>query len=341
MRRTVILIIAALVAFGTAQAQDAPAGRLEAVRERGFVRCGVSGRLPGWSLLDEATGAVSGFDADMCRALAVAIFGTADETTLQFAFLTSSERFAALENDLVDVLFRTTTFTLTRDSDLRGAFGPIYFYDSQSVLVRRDSGITSLDQADGLTICTESGTTNEQNVIEEFNRRGLSFELVLSETTTESNTAFLDGRCAALTTASSLLEGVRGSFTNPDDYVLLPESFVPGEPIAPMSLEGDARWDQVVAWTVYAVIEAERLGVTSENVDSMRESTDVSVRRLLGVEGDLGTLLNVDNAFAANLITSVGNYGEIYQRNFPGLPREGTLNALWTEGGLLFSPPWR
>ncbi len=315
-------------------------GTLGVIKERGKLICGVNSGVPGFGFLDEETGTFSGFDIDYCRALAVAIFN--DPNAVEFRPLTAAARFTALATGEIDVLIRNTTWTFLRDVDLKNNFAPTTFYDGQGFMVRKDSGITSALQLDGATICVLQGTTTEQNLIDWAAQNGLDITPLVFAETAARDQAYDEGRCDAITSDKSQLAAIRTKLANPDEHVILPET-ISKEPLGPVVRHGDDQWFDVVKWTVFCTIEAEELGVNSQNVDAMLQSDDPRVRRLLGVEGDFGEKLGLSNDWCANVIRTLGNYGEIYDRNITpiGLTREGTLNALWTEGGLLYSPPFR
>ena len=288
------------------------------------------------------TGEVSGFDADYCRALAAAIFGEATGDTLEFVALTAAERFTALQNGEVDVLFRNTTWTLSRDSDLVGDFGPTTFYDGQGLMVPADLGVMSIDDLDGASFCSQTGTTTELNISDAMNQRGFDFELIPFETSADSATGYASGRCDVLTSDKSQLAGIRSTLEDPSAHVILPDT-LSKEPLGPMWLQGDAQWGDVVTWTVFATFQAEEFGITSENIGDFAGSDSPEIRRFLGEEGDLGSFIGLDADFAANAIAAVGNYAEIYERNIVpiGIERAGSVNDLWTHGGLIYAPAWR
>jgi general L-amino acid transport system substrate-binding protein len=303
----------------------------------------VNNAVPGFGFVDEK-GNFSGFDVDYCRALAVAIFN--DATAVEFRPLTAAERFTALQTNEVDVLIRNTTWTLGRDVELGADFGPTTFYDGQGMMVRRDSGFASLDDMGGATICVLSGTTTEGNLADAFTARGLTYEPLVFATSDETRVAYNEGRCDGLTSDKSQLTGLRTALDVPADHVILPEA-MSKEPLGPVWAHGDQQWGDVVRWVVWSTMIAEEKGITSANVDDIVASnpTDAEVRRLLGIEGDFGTLLGLAPDFVVNVIQAVGNYGEIYDRHLgpsgTDIPREGSLNALWTQGGLIYAPPWR
>ena len=320
--------------------------RLQAVKDSGAVRCGVNTGVPGFGFLNEQ-GEFVGFDIDFCRAIAVAIFN--DANAVEFRPLTAAERFTALQTNEIDVLIRNTTWTLTRDVELGTDFGPTTFYDGQGMMVRRDSGFASLDDMGGATVCVLTGTTTEGNLADAFNERGLSAEPLVFATSDETRVAYDEGRCDGLTSDRSQLNGLRTALSNPADHFILPET-MSKEPLGPVWAQGDLgdqRWGDVVRWVVNAIILAEEKGITSENVDEIVASDpqDAEVRRLLGIEGEFGALLGLAPDFVVNVIREVGNYGEIYERHLgpagTDIPREGTQNALWTEGGQIYAYPWK
>lgn len=317
--------------------------RLEAVRSNGVLRCGVNAGVPGFGFLNEA-GEFTGFDTDFCRALAVAIFN--DPTAVEFRPLTAAERFTALQTNEIDVLIRNTTWTFSRDVELGTDFGPTTFYDGQGMLVRKDSGFTSLADMGGATVCVLSGTTTELNLADAFSARGLSYEPLVFDNSDETAAAYDEGRCDGLTSDKSQLAGLRTTMANPDDHVILPET-MSKEPLGPVWAHGDQQWGDLVSWVVNGVIIAEEKGITSANVAEIAAGTpeDPEIARLLGLEGSFGELLGLEPDFMVNVIAAVGNYGEIYQRHLgpegTDIPREGSFNALWKDGGLLYPPPWR
>jgi general L-amino acid transport system substrate-binding protein len=326
------------------QAQDG--SLLDEVRERGTLICGVNGQVPGFSFVDTDTGEVTGFDADFCRALAAAIFGEATDDNIEYVPLTANERFTALQTGQVDVLFRNTTWTLQRDGEFGIDFGPTTYYDGQGLMVKADLGVGSIDELDGASICTLTGTTTELNITEAFETRGLSYELVPFEQSSETIAAFEEGRCDVLTSDQSQLAGLRSSAEDPGSIVVLPD-VISKEPLGPAYLEGDSAWADVVNWTVFATFAAEEFGITQANIDEFMGSEDPRVQRFLGQgEAVAGELFNLDNDFAANVIRAVGNYGEIYERNVGidtplGLDRSTSLNRQWYNGGLIYAPAWR
>lgn len=328
------------------QAEE-PSGesRLSLVQARGNLICGVNGSLPGFSFLDDA-GEMTGFDADFCRALAAAIFGDAE--AVEFRALSADARGPALQTGEVDVLIRNTTWTVSRDTSW-GLFAPTTFYDGQAIMVNSTlTDATSLEDLDGATVCVQSGTTTELNLADAFSSAGLSFEPAVFSDIDPTYQAYEEERCDAVTSDRSQLVARRTAFANPDDHLIL-EDVLSKEPLGPVAPLGDDQWFNVVKWTVFATIEAEELGITSENVEDMvGSSDDPVVQRLLGVTPpdtdpfDSGLGLEAD--WVVNVISQVGNYAEIFERNLgAGTPfeLERGLNALWTDGGLLYAPPYR
>ncbi|MCL4237403.1 MAG: amino acid ABC transporter substrate-binding protein [Anaerolineae bacterium] len=335
------LVMLTALAVPTASAQESI---LDQVRARGSLICGVNGGLPGFGYLDPDSGEMLGFDADFCRALAAAVFGEVTADNLVFVQLTAQERFTAVQNRQVDVLFRNATWTVQRDAELGLDFGPVNFYDGQGVMVPRDLGVASLDDMDGASICVLTGTTTELNITEAMEKRGFSYELVKFERPAETIGGLEEGRCDALTSDISQLAGLRSGTADPGRYIILPD-VISKEALSAAYIEGDPAWADVVKWTVYATMQAEEYGITQANLDEAMASTEASIQRFLG-QGDQasGLLLGLDNDFVVNVIRAVGNYGEIFERNVginTPLALERGLNALWTDGGLHYPPDWR
>jgi general L-amino acid transport system substrate-binding protein len=332
---------AALLTVGAAE--HAQAGEtLDAVKSRDSVRCGVNTGLAGFSIAD-AQGNWTGLDADYCRAIAAAVLGDAEK--VDFVPLTAQQRFTALQAGEVDLLSRNTTWTLTRDASLGLHFAGVTFYDGQGFMVPNDLGVTSALELDGAEVCVQPGTTTELNLADYFRANEMTLNAVVIETFEQSLEAFFAGRCQVYTTDKSGLAAILANDApDPSAYVILPET-ISKEPLGPVVRRGDDDWFAIVKWVVYATVEAEEMGVTSENADDMRkDSTDPVVQRLLGVSGDMGQMLGVDNDWGYNVITQVGNYGEIFDRNVgPDTPLrlERGQNALWTNGGLMYAMPVR
>jgi len=312
-------------------------GTLQKVKDRGQVRCGASQGVAGFSMPD-AQGNWTGFDTDFCRALAAAIFD--DPKRIQLISLSSKDRLTALQSGEIDVLARTTTWTLSRDAGIGLNFTAVNYYDGQGFEVRRSANIKSVKELDGASICVAQGTTNELNLADYFRTRGLKYEVVAFENIDDVVKAYENGRCDALSTDVSQLVSYRSKMVNPDEHVVLPE-VISKEPIGPWVRQGDDQWFDLVRWTLFALINAEELGVTQENVSEMLKSQNPEIRRLLGQEGKLGEALGLTNDWVARIVRHVGNYGESFDRNLGkiGVPRGA--NNLWTKGGLQYAPPIR
>lgn len=334
-----MLMLAATAAFGLS-ASVALADTLADVKARGFVQCGVTEGVPGFSQPD-ASNNWAGLDVEYCRALAATIFN--DPTAVRFTPTTSSDRFTVLGSGEVDLLSRTTTWTMTRDTTLGLMFVGTLFYDGQGFVVRKADGITSASGLSGAAVCIESGTTTELNAADYFSSNGLEFNPVTFTGQAEVIKAYEDGRCDVLTSDSSQLAGNITEFAVPEDHILLPE-IISKEPLAIVVRQGDDTWFQITRWVYYALLEAEEQGVTQANVDEMLGSDNPTIRRLLGVEGDFGTPLGLTKDWAYQAIKGIGNYGEMFDRNVgAGSPLKLArgLNALWTDGGLQYAPPIR
>ena len=313
---------------------------LKNTQSKGFVRCGVSQGLPGFSNAD-AAGNWTGVDVDVCRAVAAAVLG--DASKVKYTPLSAKERFTALTSGEIDILSRNTTWTLSRDADIGLTFVGVNFYDGQGFMVRKDSGINSVeDFANGISACTNIGTTTELNMRDFFNSRGISYEPVAFEKADEVVAAYDSGRCDTYTTDKSGLAAQRTKMTNPDDHMVLPET-ISKEPLGPVVRQGDAVWEDIVRWSLNVMIEAEEYGINSANADMMKTSENPQIKRLVGSEGELGAAFGLDNDWSLRIIKQVGNYGESYKRNIADtgiLPDRGP-NQIWTKGGLLYVPPAR
>ncbi len=313
---------------------------LAAVQDRGHLVCANNGTVPGFGIVDEA-GNFSGFDWDYCRALAAAVFGDAE--AVEGRATTGTDRFPVLQSGEADVLIRNTTWTISRDTSLGFDFSPTTFYDGQGMMVRKDSGITDLEGLEGGTVCVQAGTTTEKNLADVFRQLGINAESVVLPDNPSTTQAYDEGRCDGFTTDKSGLVATQTQLTVPEDHTIL-DATMSKEPLGPLVRHGDNNWGDIVMWTVNCTIQAEELGITSENVDEFLGSDDPVVLNLLGVEGDLAQAMGLNNDFCVQIIKQVGNYGEIYNNNLGpdtpfNLPRG--LNNLWTEGGLLYSPPFR
>jgi general L-amino acid transport system substrate-binding protein len=326
-----------VASFGVAEAGQT----LDAIKDKGFIQCGVSTGLAGFSNPDDA-GNWSGLDVDVCRAVAAALFGDAE--AVRFTPLTATERFTALQSGEVDLLSRNTTWTLTRDTSLGLDFVGVTYYDGQGFMAPEALGVRSALELDGASVCVQPGTTTELNLADYFRANNMSYEPVVIERLEEVRTAYDQGRCDVYTTDQSGLYAERTVLTNPEEHVILPE-VISKEPLGPVVQHGDNEWGDVVRWSLYAMVEAEEFGVNSENLDEMKEtSTNPGVRRLLGVEGEMGQGLGLSQDWAYNIIDQVGNYGEIFEANIgqeTPLKIERGLNALWTDGGLQYAMPVR
>jgi general L-amino acid transport system substrate-binding protein len=312
-----------------------------AVMERGKVICGSRTDLLGFGYLD-ADGKNIGFDIDLCRAVAVALFN--DPEAVEFVPLTAAERGPALQTGEIDLLSRNVTWTSSRDAQW-GNFTTVMFYDGQGMMVRKDSGYTTLEDLDGATVCVTTGTTTEKNLADNFRQRGLEFEAVTFEDTSAVYSAYEDGRCDAATSDKSQLAAVRMGFATPDDHMVM-DVTMSKEPLTPAVPTGDDNWFDVVKTVMYTLVNAEELGITSANVDEMMSSENIPTLRLLGAEGSFGQEdLGLATDFGANVIRAVGNYGEIYDRYMGPNGIAFTLprgpNKLWSDGGLIYAPPLR
>ncbi len=316
------------------------AGTLDDVKAKGYIQAGVNGDLFGFGKPD-AKGEWKGLDVDTARAVAAAVFG--DATKVKFTPLTAKTRFTALQSGEIDVLTRNCTQTLSRDTSLGLDFCQVNFYDGQGFLIHKKLGVKSAKELDGASVCVLPGTTTEQNVADFFRANGMKMNPVVIENTAELAKAFFAGRCDCLTSDASQLAGTRAVAPNPGDYMILPE-VISKEPLAPAVRHGDNQWKDIVNYSVLAMINAEELGITSRNVDEKLKSTDPKVKRFLGVSPGNGKSLGLDEKFAYNIIKQVGNYGEVFERNVgtdTPLMIERGLNALWTNGGLMYSPPFK
>jgi general L-amino acid transport system substrate-binding protein len=319
---------------------SAISGTLDDVRARGYLLAGVNGSVFGFSMPDDK-GVWKGLDVDTARAIAAAVFGDAGK--IKYTALTAVQRLPALQSKEIDVLCRNTTITLTRDTQNGLNFVHVNYYDGQGFLVPKKLGIKSAKQLGGATVCVLPGTTTELNAADFFRKNSMQWKPLVIEQGSELNKAFFAGRCDCLTSDRSQLAAQRSVAPNPADYMLLPE-VISKEPLAPVVRHGDDQWYDIVNWTVNAMIEAEELGITSQNVDEMRKSKDPQIQRFLGVTPGFGKDLGVSEDWAYQIIKQVGNYGEVFERNVglkTPLGLERGLNALWTNGGLMYAYPFR
>ncbi len=337
-----VAAVAALLVVGAAGASAQ--STLEIAKERGHLRCQVGPPSPGFYNLD-ADGNWYGSDVDTCRAIAAAIFG--DANAVEYQSVSTQARFTAMANGESDVLSRTTTWTLLRDTQLGLDFTSINFYDGQGFMVPKDSGITSALDLKGASVCVLTGTTTELNLADYGRVNNLNIQSLTFEDGNVRNDTYLQGGCDALTNDKSGLASNKAAFPNPDDHIILPET-ISKEPLGPVVRQNDSQWMDIVKWTIFVMVAAEELGLSSSNVDDARaNSTNAEVRRMLGVEGNLHEGLGLSKDWAYNIIKQVGNYDEMYERsmgNGPlaiGIGRAGSQNDLWTRGGLQYSPPFR
>ncbi|OAN48758.1 amino acid ABC transporter substrate-binding protein [Magnetospirillum moscoviense] len=335
--KTVMAAAAAAMFAGPALAGQT----FDSVKAKGFVQCGVNLGLYGFSAPDDK-GNWSGLDVDVCRAVAAALFG--DSTKVKFTPLSAQQRLPALQSGEIDMLARNTTWTLSRDTANGLNFTTVNYYDGQGFMVAKKLGVKSAKELNGATVCVLPGTTTEQNLSDYFRATKMTFKPVVIEKNEELNGAFFSGRCDAISSDASQLAAIRANESpNPDDYVILPE-LISKEPLAPAVRQGDDQWMDLVRWSGLAMIAAEEKGITSANVDQMMSSADPEVKRLLGVTPGNGKALGIDEAWAAKIIKQVGNYGESFERNVgkgSKLKISRGLNALYTQGGLLYAPPFK
>lgn len=329
--------------FGVAMAAtsfSASAATLDDVKAKGFVQCGVSQGLPGFSNPD-SDGNWSGLDVDLCRGVAAAVFG--DDTKVKYTPLSAKERFTALSSGEVDILSRNTTWTATRDTQLGLNFAGVNYYDGQGFMVRKDLGVSSALELSGASICTNTGTTTELNVTDYFTANKMEFELVAFEKADEVVAAYDSKRCDVYTTDASGLYAQRLKLTAPGEHTVLPE-IISKEPLGPVVRQGDDQWFNIVRWSLNAMINAEELGVSSANAEAMKSSENPAIKRLLGVEGTFGEGLGIGNDWAYNIISKVGNYSESFEANVgPNTPLgiARGVNALWSNGGIMYAAPIR
>ena len=317
------------------------ASTLDTVKARGHLICGVNTAAPGFSSVD-SKGNWTGLDVDICRAVAAATLG--DATKVKFVPLSSPQRFSALQSGEIDVLARNTSSTMNRDTTTGALFTAISYYDGQGFMVPKRLNVKSAKQLNGATICVQSGTSSEKSLADFFNTNNLKFKTVVFDTTEATQAAFFSGRCQAYTTDMSDLAGARINSAKPGDYEILPE-VISKEPLAPAVRRGDDQWYSIVRWSIFALINAEELGITKANVDQkLAQDKRPDVQRLLGASEDMGKMLGLDKQWSYRIVKQVGNYGESFEANMGpnsklGLPRSN--NNLWTQGGLLYAPPIR
>ncbi len=333
----VLLAAAAATALSTA----ASAATLDDVKAAGFLKCGVSTGVAGFAFTDDA-GNWQGFDPAVCQAVAAAVFG--DPSKVKYTPTTGKTRFEALKSGEIDMLARNTTWTFSRDADLKLTFTGVNYYDGQGFMVPKALGVSSAKELDGASVCIQTGTTTELNLADFFRSNNITYEPVPIETNAEARQNYQAGRCDVYTTDASGLAATRATFENPADHVILPE-IISKEPLGPLVRHGDDQWGDIVRWVLNVLIIAEELGVTQANVEKMAAESNIpEIKRMLGTEGKYGEMVGLPNDFGVHAIKAGGNYGEIFERfigtNTPiGLERG--LNAQWTDGGLIYAPPFR
>jgi general L-amino acid transport system substrate-binding protein len=338
--RNWLLAAAGLIGmFGAAAAQAQPAAdTVAAIRQRNMLNCSVSPSTVGFSLPD-SQGVWRGLDVDYCRAVAAALLG--DAARVRFIPSSTQQRFTMLQSGEIDLLSRTTTWTLGREAALGLAFAGINFYDGQGFMVHRDAGVTNARQLNGATVCVQPGTTTELNLADYFRTQNMRFTPVVIENIEEIRTAFINRRCDVYTTdASSLASFATAQGPNRDRYLLLPE-IISKEPLGPVVRKGDWRFFDIVRWVHFAMLTAEELGITSQNIATFENSNNPDVQRFMGRTGDLGRQLGLNNDWAVQVVRQVGNFSEVWERNITPLGVQRGINNLWTRGGLQYAPPMR
>ena len=338
MKRVSLVVTLALAAGLTTQA--ASAQTLKTVKDRGQLSCGVSQGLPGFSTPDDK-GNWTGLDVDICRAIAAAIFN--DATKIKFVPLSAKDRFTALQSGEIDVLSRNTTWTLSRDTSLGANFTGVTYYDGQGFLVKKSLKVNSALELNSASVCVQTGTTTEQNLADYFKGNNMKYEVIAFASADETVKAYESGRCDVFTSDVSQLYAERLKLANPADHVVLPE-VISKEPLGPMVRHGDDQWFDIVKWTLYAMVDAEELGMTQKNVDEMAKSDKPEVKRAVGTDGNLGEQLGLTKDWLVRIVKAVGNYGESFERNVGSGSKLGIargLNKLWNKGGIQYAPPIR
>lgn len=338
MKRVTLALSLALAAGLSAQAADAQT--LKTVKDRGMLSCGVSQGLPGFSSPDDK-GNWTGLDVDVCRALAAAIFN--DPTKVKFVPTSAKDRFTALQSGEIDLLSRNTTWTLSRDTSLGANFTGVTYYDGQGFMVKKSLKVNSALELNSASVCVQTGTTTEQNLADYFKANNMKYEVIAFGTNDETVKAYEAGRCDVFTTDQSGLYSNRLKLANPNDHMVLPE-IISKEPLGPMVRHGDDQWFDIVKWTLFAMITAEELGVTSKNVDEKAKMENPELKRVLGIDGNFGEQLGLTKDWVIRIVKAVGNYGEVFDRNVGAgspLAINRGLNNLWNKGGLQYAPPIR
>ena len=338
MKRAYLVFILVIVAG--LSAQSATAQTLKTVKDRGMLSCGVSQGLPGFSSPDDK-GTWTGLDVDVCRAIAATIFN--DPTKVKFVPLSAKDRFTALQSGEIDVLSRNTTWTLSRDTTLGANFTGVTYYDGQGFIVKKSLKVNSALELNSASVCVQTGTTTEQNLADYFKGNNMKYEVIAFGTADEAVKAYESGRCDVFTTDVSGLYAERLKLASPADHVVLPE-VISKEPLGPMVRHGDDQWFDLVKWVLFAMINAEELGITQKNIDEMAKSDKPELKRAFGTDGNLGEQLGLTKDWVIRIVKAVGNYGEAFDRNVGGGSKLGIargLNQLWTKGGIQYAPPIR
>ncbi|KJC35573.1 amino acid ABC transporter substrate-binding protein [Bradyrhizobium sp. LTSP885] len=338
--KRVSLALTLAAAAAALSVQAASAQTLKTIKDRGMLSCGVSQGLPGFSSPDDK-GNWTGIDVDVCRALAAAVFN--DPTKVKFVPLSAKDRFTALQSGEIDVLSRNTTWTVSRDTSLGANFTGVTYYDGQGFMVKKSLKVNSALELNSASVCVQTGTTTEQNLADFFKGNNMKYEVIAFGTVDETVKAYESGRCDVFTDDASGLYASRLKLANPADHVVLPE-IISKEPLGPMVRHGDDQWFDIVKWTLFAMINAEELGVTQKNVDEMLKSDKPELKRVLGTDGNLGEQLGLTKDWVVRIVKSVGNYGETFERNVGtgsplGIARG--VNNLWNKGGIQYAPPIR
>ena len=338
MKRVSLVVI--LTAAAALSAQTASAQTLKTVKDRGQLSCGVSQGLPGFSTPDDK-GNWTGFDVDICRAIAAAIFN--DATKIKFVPLSAKDRFTALQSGEIDVLSRNTTWTLSRDTSLGANFTGVTYYDGQGFLVKKSLKVNSALELNSASVCVQTGTTTEQNLADYFKGNNMKYEVIAFASADETVKAYESGRCDVFTSDVSQLYAERLKLSNAADHVVLPE-VISKEPLGPMVRHGDDQWFDIVKWTLFAMVGAEELGMTQKNVDEIAKSDKPEIKRAVGTDGNLGEQLGLTKDWLVRIVKATGNYGESFERNVGSGSKLGIargLNNLWNKGGIQYAPPIR
>jgi general L-amino acid transport system substrate-binding protein len=334
--KTLSLSVATLALASTVSSADT----LDSVKQKGVVTCGVSTGIAGFSATD-SNGVWNGIDVDMCRAVASAVFG--DDKKVKYVPLTAKERFTALQSGEIDLLARSTTWTLTRDASLGLNFVGVNYYDGQGFLVNKGIGVNSAKELDGATVCIQAGTTTELNVTDYFKANKMTYKPITYDTSGQTIEGFKSGRCDVVSSDASQLYGLVLKVQDPNSVKVLPE-IISKEPLGPVVRQGDDKWFNIVKWSHIAMLNGEEFGLTSKNIDSMLKTENPDIQRFLGINGETGKMLGIDDKWAYNIIKNVGNYGEAFDRNVgmgSPLKIERGLNKLWNDGGLQYGAPIR